>query len=80
MAGEWAIGERVRVDGHTATVRFVGPVPQTAAGSDVWLGVEWDDPQRGRHDGSKDGIRYFACRYVLCACLLSRRSRNLTLS
>ncbi|KAH7107600.1 RNI-like protein, partial [Auriculariales sp. MPI-PUGE-AT-0066] len=26
-----------------------------------WLGVEWDDPQRGKHDGTKDGIQYFTC-------------------
>jgi Leucine-rich repeat (LRR) protein len=30
--------------------------------SGQWLGVEWDDPVRGKHDGSKDGIRYFSCR------------------
>ncbi|XP_033368563.1 geranylgeranyl pyrophosphate synthase isoform X6 [Parus major] len=31
--------------------------------SGIWLGVEWDDPQRGKHDGSYEGIQYFTCRH-----------------
>jgi len=23
--------------------------------------VEWDDPTRGKHDGSHAGVRYFTC-------------------
>lgn len=26
-----------------------------------WLGVEWDDPTRGKHSGENAGIRYFEC-------------------
>lgn len=29
-----------------------------------WLGVEWDDPARGKHDGTHEGHSYFECRYV----------------
>lgn len=43
---------------HIGTVRFSGPVEQT---SGTWLGIEWDDPKRGKHDGSKDGKQYFEC-------------------
>lgn len=25
--------------------------------------MEWDDPSRGKHDGSHDGVQYFTCRY-----------------
>lgn len=25
----------------------------------LWIGVEWDDPHRGKHDGSINGVRYF---------------------
>lgn len=28
----------------------------------LWLGVEWDNPARGRHDGSHEGTVYFKCR------------------
>lgn len=53
------VGTRLRLAGHAGTVRFVGNVDNT---SGIWLGVEWDDPKRGKHDGLKDGKRYFTCR------------------
>ena len=36
------------------TVRYVGEVAGTKG---EWIGVEWDDEGRGRHDGSHDGKR-----------------------
>ncbi|KAF8077772.1 hypothetical protein FPV67DRAFT_1402566 [Lyophyllum atratum] len=54
-----AEGTRIRLAGHLGTVRFVGNVDNT---SGTWLGIEWDDPSRGKHDGIKDGKRYFTCR------------------
>ena len=48
-------------DGHRGTVLFVGEVPPTKGS---WLGVEWDDPSRGKHSGSHDGIQYFITRYI----------------
>eukprot|EP00898_Chlorokybus_atmophyticus_P007575 jgi/Chlat1/7819/Chrsp66S07273 len=39
------------------TVRYVGPV---AGQQGVWVGVEWDDPSRGKHNGSTGGQRYFS--------------------
>ncbi|KFV02470.1 Tubulin-specific chaperone E, partial [Pterocles gutturalis] len=42
------------------TVRYVGSVPPAAG---IWLGVEWDDPQRGKHDGTYEGTQYFKCRH-----------------
>ncbi|KAJ7149343.1 hypothetical protein C8R46DRAFT_1179791 [Mycena filopes] len=52
-------GTRFILADHVGTVRFVGSVDNT---SGTWLGVEWDDPKRGKHDGVKDGKRYFTCR------------------
>lgn len=52
------IGTRINHSGFLGTVRFAGNVHHT---SGVWLGVEWDDPHRGKHDGVKDGVRYFSC-------------------
>ncbi|KAF7337954.1 Tubulin-specific chaperone E [Mycena venus] len=54
-----AEGTRLRLAEHTGTVKFVGSVENTTG---IWLGVEWDDPKRGKHDGVKDGKRYFTCR------------------
>lgn len=55
------MGQRVSVDGCYATVRFQGAVKGTQG---LWLGVEWDDPARGKHNGCYNGTQYFKTRYV----------------
>uniref|UniRef100_A0AAR2KNK8 Tubulin-specific chaperone E n=1 Tax=Pygocentrus nattereri TaxID=42514 RepID=A0AAR2KNK8_PYGNA len=57
---EDAVGRRVSCDGERGTVRYVGTVPPTTG---LWLGVEWDNPERGKHDGSHEGVCYFTCRH-----------------
>ncbi|GAA6023216.1 hypothetical protein JCM10207_004483 [Rhodosporidiobolus poonsookiae] len=48
-------------DSQLGTVLFEGPVPPTKG---VWLGVEWDEPSRGKHSGvyEKTGERFFQTR------------------
>lgn len=58
MALEFYIGRRLSYDGQLCTVRFHGEVKGTKG---EWLGVEWDDPIRGKHSGEHNGIRYFEC-------------------
>uniref|UniRef100_A0A8C5NDD2 Tubulin-specific chaperone E n=1 Tax=Gouania willdenowi TaxID=441366 RepID=A0A8C5NDD2_GOUWI len=55
-----AVGRRLSCDGELATVRYIGPVPPTTG---LWLGVEWDNPDRGKHNGSHEGVQYFTCRH-----------------
>ncbi|KAF6257321.1 hypothetical protein COO60DRAFT_1240608 [Scenedesmus sp. NREL 46B-D3] len=52
------LGERLVIAKHRATVRYVGPVEGQEG---TWAGVEWDDPSRGKHDGTTSGKRYFSC-------------------
>ena len=52
-------GRRISFSGALCTVRYVGTIEGTKGD---WLGVEWDDPSRGKHDGSHGGVRYFECR------------------
>ncbi|KAI0117346.1 RNI-like protein [Daldinia grandis] len=59
MATTPKVGDRLSYDGAVCTVRYVGEVSGT---SGSWLGVEWDDPTRGKHDGSHKGVRYFTCQ------------------
>ncbi|KAG9339026.1 hypothetical protein JZ751_024221 [Albula glossodonta] len=54
------VGKRITCDGERGTVRYVGTVPPTTG---LWLGVEWDNPERGKHDGHHEGARYFTCRH-----------------
>lgn len=56
-----SLGTRISLAGNTGTVRFVGNVQGT---SGVWLGIEWDDPTRGKHDGVHNETRYFNCRWA----------------
>jgi len=53
------IGQRLSLKGQTCTVRYVGAVAEKKG---EWLGVEWDDASRGKHDGTHDGTSYFKCR------------------
>lgn len=56
------IGQRLSFESATCTVRYIGPVKGT---TQDWIGVEWDDPSRGKHDGQHQGIRYFECKFVI---------------
>ncbi|PWI74193.1 tubulin-specific chaperone [Purpureocillium lilacinum] len=58
MAESRHVGQRVSYSGALCTVRYVGRVEGTEGS---WLGVEWDDATRGKHDGSHKGVRYFTC-------------------
>ncbi|PWY95042.1 putative tubulin-specific chaperone [Aspergillus sclerotioniger CBS 115572] len=53
------VGQRRSYAGDLCTVRYVGSVEGT---SGEWLGVEWDDPTRGKHSGEHRGVRYFTCK------------------
>jgi tubulin-specific chaperone E len=49
-------GKRLSFSDALCTVRYHGQLP----GQDGdWLGVEWDDPDRGKHDGQYKGKRLF---------------------
>ncbi|EGX94042.1 tubulin-specific chaperone, putative [Cordyceps militaris CM01] len=53
MADSHYPGERISYDDALCTVRYIGEV---AGATGAWLGVEWDDGTRGKHDGSHKGL------------------------
>lgn len=53
------VGSRIQVGKDRATVKFIGSVKGTQGD---WLGIEWDDAPRGKHDGSHKDTLYFTCR------------------
>jgi dynactin complex subunit len=59
MADELFSGQRLSYSGALCTVKYIGPVSGTKGD---WLGIEWDDPNRGKHNGSHNGIKYFDCQ------------------
>ena len=54
------VGQRLSVKHELCTVRYVGTVSGKPG---QWLGVEWDDPGRGKHSGTFEGIEYFRCMF-----------------
>ncbi|EMR88652.1 putative tubulin-specific chaperone e protein [Botrytis cinerea BcDW1] len=50
----YRVGQRVSFQGQLCTIRYIGEVKDTEKD---WLGVEWDDPSRGKNDGKG----YFKC-------------------
>lgn len=53
-------GRRISYDGALCTLRCeVKSIPGTKG---AWLGVEWDNPDRGKHNGFYAGVTYFHCR------------------
>ena len=77
---EHYIGERLSYKHQLCTVRCVGPVKDKPG---VWLGVEWDDPSRGKHNGTHEGVTYFECtnrsyhdRYIPSTSLTSISGRS----
>ncbi|KAG8626240.1 hypothetical protein KVT40_005185 [Elsinoe batatas] len=53
------VGQRLSVRGELGTIRYIGSI-QGKPGT--FIGIEWDLPDRGKHDGSHEGKRYFTCR------------------
>ncbi|KAK6622615.1 hypothetical protein RUM43_008457 [Polyplax serrata] len=54
------VGSRIDSFGWRGTVRYVGEV----AGTDgIWLGIDWDEPERGKHNGTYNGSQYFQASY-----------------
>ncbi|XP_017782115.1 PREDICTED: tubulin-specific chaperone E [Nicrophorus vespilloides] len=53
------VEDRVECQGSYGTIKYIGEVD---GHSGTWLGVEWDDSDRGKHDGSVKNIEYFKAR------------------
>ncbi|KAG5438845.1 hypothetical protein PCANB_002565 [Pneumocystis canis] len=54
-----AIGDRISFKGNCCTIKYIGPLKGIKG---QWLGVEWDDPSRGKHNGTYLDQTYFECR------------------
>ena len=66
------VNDRVILNGQRATVRYVGLI---AGEEGEWIGLEWDDPGRGKHDGTANGFKYFECQFAKGAGTFVRASK-----
>ncbi|XP_050301036.1 tubulin-specific chaperone E [Anthonomus grandis grandis] len=68
-----AVGCRVESGGFYGTVRYIGSLPERPG---KWYGIEWDDPGRGKHNGTVNGIQYFQTRYPTAGSFVRREKIN----
>ncbi|KAK0085825.1 hypothetical protein PV325_004352 [Microctonus aethiopoides] len=54
------LADRIDCDGHRGNVCYVGLIDDT---NGMWLGIDWDDPSRGKHNGIHGGKEYFKTRH-----------------
>jgi hypothetical protein len=59
------IGRKVLFNNSSGIVRYFGELvhPGKLASSvgELWIGMEWEDYGRGKHDGTVSGHKYFEC-------------------
>lgn len=58
------VGRRIEYQNDIGTVKYYGPLKHDAEKQDpnqIWLGIQWDNPTRGRHNGTVQGYQYFVC-------------------
>ena len=75
-------------DGFMGTILYVGPVASASAknAKEIYAGVIWDDPSRGKHDGSvicrttNRLVRHFHCPHPCGASFLKLAKVNLGVS
>ena len=55
------LGKRVELNEKTATIKYVGPLKHKKGvkETEIWLGLEWDDKTRGKHNGTVENYEYF---------------------
>lgn len=53
-------GTRICFKDSYGTVRWTGNI-QNKEG--LWIGIEWDNPEKGKHSGFFEGIQYFHTRF-----------------
>ena len=47
------MNKRVSIFDDIGTVRYEGPLlHKESEATDIWLGIEWDVLERGKHDGT----------------------------
>lgn len=53
------VGDRIECNGQFGTIKYIGDVEGHPG---VWLGIDWDNPERGKHNGTVKGKQYFIAR------------------
>jgi len=58
-----------------ATVRYIGPLKHKESDpEDIWYGLEWDDPERGKHSGTVENYTYFTAKHPKGGSLIRKKN------
>ncbi|KAH3669543.1 hypothetical protein WICMUC_004965 [Wickerhamomyces mucosus] len=68
------IGERLSYSGELCTVKFVGEIP--AWKDEIAIGVEWDNPLKGKHNGIFQGVEYFKVSQLNSGSFLKSKRKH----
>ncbi|ORX78610.1 RNI-like protein, partial [Anaeromyces robustus] len=68
------VGKRINYDGNLGIVLYEGPVTNSNI---IWLGIQWDDPSRGKHNGEYKGVKYFTPTIENSASFIKKNSPSL---
>ncbi|XP_066250436.1 tubulin-specific chaperone E [Euwallacea similis] len=68
-----AVGCRIESVGYFGVVRFIGNLPGHVGN---WYGIEWDDPDRGKHNGTVNGVQYFQTKHLTSGSFVRREKIN----
>lgn len=68
------MNRRVLVYPDIGTIRYEGPLLHKESDpNDIWLGIEWDDPSRGRHSGTVEDTIYFQTKVEKGGSLIRKK-------
>lgn len=76
MNGPYLINDRISIDNELATIRYVGPIEPWGE-SVVALGIEWDDPNRGKNNGCLKGKQYFTTSHPQSGSFIKSTNSNI---
>ncbi len=54
------LNRRVELNDYCGTIKYIGSLKhKKEPEAELWLGIEWDDERRGKHNGTIENFKYF---------------------
>lgn len=77
MTDKYSINDRIStIDNYLGTIRYIGSLPVWGANT-IALGIEWDDPRRGKNNGDLNDILYFTPKVSGSGTFIKSSNRSL---